>query len=378
MTGRITSLDAFRGFTLAAMLLVNNPGSWSHLYGPLAHAPWHGWTFTDWVFPFFVFISGMAMPISLGRRLDAGQGRAPLLLRTARRALLLVTIGLLLNGFPHFDMADWRVPGVLQRLGLCTLLSAPLVLWCGWRGQLAWALGLLMVYSVFMLWVPVPGFDGVVRTGALQPGLDAASFVDRWLLDGHLWKHSRTWDPEGLLSTVPAVSTQLLGVLAGQWLLAPGRAAADKAMAYVVAGLLCLWAGQILDAWLMPINKNLWTPSYVLATGGWALLLFAAFYWLLDGLPWPRGRDRLGQPAWPLVVFGVNALFLFVLSGVLGRLLALIRPDGEHSLKALAWAALQPLGLAPVNASLLYALCFVASLWGVAWVLWRRRWFIRV
>ncbi|MBL8334405.1 MAG: DUF5009 domain-containing protein [Rubrivivax sp.] len=377
MNDRVQSLDAFRGFTIAAMLLVNNPGDWSHLYAPLAHAPWHGMTFTDWIFPFFVFISGMAMPISLGRRAALGHDRLRLMAQTARRAAVIIAIGLLLNLIPSFDLATLRIPGVLQRLGLCTLLAAPLVLWWGWRGQAMWAVGLLAAYSLVMLAVPVPGADGVVRAGALQPGQDVGSWLDRALLDGHLWRHSRTWDPEGLLSTVPAVATQLLGVLAGQWLLAR-RDAADKTVWFMLAGLAALWLGQVLDAWLMPINKNLWTPSYVFATAGWALLLFGACHWLLDAAPQPTLRQRMAALSHPLQVFGRNALFLFALSGLVAKLLLAIKPDGQASLKAMLYAPLQALPLEPVNTSLLFACGFVAVMYGVAAFMWKRRWFITV
>lgn len=378
MNARVLSLDAFRGFTIAAMLLVNNPGSWSHLYGPLGHAPWHGWTFTDWIFPFFVFISGMAMPISLGRRAALGDDKLRLLVQTARRAATIIAIGLLLNWIPSFNLAELRIPGVLQRLGLCTLLAAPIVLWWGWRGQLAWALALLAGYAAAMLLIPVPGADGIVRMGALLPGQDLASFIDRVLLgEAHLWKQAKTWDPEGLLSTVPAVATQLFGVLAGQWLLSR-REPGEKAMWFMVSGLACLWIGQVLDAWLMPINKNLWTPSYVFAMAGWAQLVFACCYWLLDAMPLPLARARMARLAKPLLVFGMNALFIFALSGLVAKLLASVKPDGQTSLKALLYAPIQQLGLAPVNASLLYALGFLSAMYVVAWVMWKKQWFIKV
>lgn len=380
MTARVQSLDAFRGMTIAAMLLVNNPGHWSHLYGPLAHAPWHGWTFTDWIFPFFVFISGVVMPISLDRRAAAGADRLVLLRQAWQRGLALLAIGLLLNAVPHFSWQELRLPGVLQRLGLIAILAAPIVLWWGWRGRLAWAAGLMVAYSAVMLLVPVPGADGVVRVGSLEPGQDVGAWIDRLLLDGHLWKQSRTWDPEGLLSTLPAVSSLLAGVLAGQWLLAPGpdQQAAHRLMGLVVAGLLCLWMGEILHAWLMPINKSLWTPSYVMSTTGWALLILSSFHWLLNAAPSQRLRVACARLAHPLVVFGVNALFLFVLAGLLAKALAFIKPDGLLSLKALAYERLQRLGLDPVDTSLLYALGFVLLMWVVAWLMWRRQWFIRV
>ena len=379
MNERVQSLDAFRGFTIGAMLLVNNPGDWGHLYCPLAHATWHGWTFTDWVFPFFVFISGMAMPLSVERRLQTGLPHAALLMQLWRRAAMLVLIGLLLNAVPHFNWDELRLPGVLQRLGLVTMVAAPIVLWSGWRGRAVWALTLLAVYAALMLMMPVPGVDGMVRTGSLEPGQDVGAWLDRLLMEGHLWKQSRTWDPEGVLSTIPAVSSFLMGVLAGQWLLQGGGwKPAERVMGMMVAGLLCLWAGEVLDAWVMPINKNLWTPAYVFSTTGWALLIMGGFHALLDAAPDARLRAQGARLAQPLVVLGVNALFLFVLSGLIAKMLVIIKPDGVQSLKGLLVAAIEPLGLAPVNASLAYAVGFVMFMWCVAWLMWRQRWLIRL
>lgn len=377
MSARLVSLDAFRGFAIGAMLLVNNPGDWGHVYAPLLHAHWNGWTFTDWVFPFFVFIAGMSMTISLGRRAAAGADRAALLGSTARRALTIVGLGLLLNLIPGFDVATLRIPGVLQRLGLCTLLAAPIVLWCGRRGVALWALGLMAVYSAVQLGLPVPDASGAVHTGLLEPGQDVGAWLDRALLDGHLWKVSRTWDPEGLLSTLPAVSTQLLGVLAGR-VLGSARQPAEKAMTWVVLGLASLWLAQVLDAWLMPINKSLWTPSFVFLTAGWALLVFAAFYWLLDASPQPLARARWARLAHPLVVLGMNAIFLFVLSGLVAKALIFIKLADGRSLGAALYQPILDLGLAPQNASLLRAVAFLLAMYAVAWGLWRKQWFLKV
>ena len=377
MNARLLSLDAFRGFAIGAMLLVNNPGDWGHVYAPLLHAPWHGWTFTDWVFPFFVFIAGMAMTISLARRAAAGADKTALLLTTARRALALIGIGLLLNLIPSFDLATVRIPGVLQRLGLCTLLAAPIVLWCGQRGVALWAVALMAVYAFVQLCVPVPDVNGAVHTGLLEPGKDAAAWLDRALLDGHLWKAAKTWDPEGLLTTLPAVASQLLGVLAG-YVLAAQKQPAEKAMTWVVAGLASLWLGQVLDAWLMPINKSLWTPAFVFMTAGWALLIFAAFYWLLDASPQPLARARWARLARPLVVLGMNALFLFALSGLVAKALSFIKLADGRSLGAAAYQPILDLGLAPQNASLLRAIAFVLVMYAVAWVMYRKHWFVKV
>jgi len=377
MKDRLLSLDAFRGFTIAAMLLVNNPGDWGHVYAPLLHAHWHGWTFTDWVFPFFVFIAGMAMTISLARRAQAGADKTALLLQTWRRALVIIGIGLLLNLIPNFDFASVRIPGVLQRLGLCTLLAAPIVLWCSARGVALWAALLMAVYAFIQLCVPVPDADGVVHTGVLERGQDVGAWLDRALLDGHLWKQARTWDPEGLLSTLPAVASQLLGVLAG-YVLASKKQPAEKAMTWVVAGLASLWLGQVLDAWLMPINKSLWTPSYVFTMAGWALLVFAVFYWLLDAMPQPLARARWARLLHPFVVFGMNALFLFALSGLVAKMLYTVKIADGRSLGKALYQPIVDLGLAPQNASLLHAVVFVLAMYALAWFMYRKQWFIKV
>lgn len=397
MNQRLLSLDAFRGFTIAAMLLVNNPGDWGHLYGPLAHAHWDGWTFTDTIFPFFVFISGISMTMSLGRRaaqvdltpsgggrrmspasgLHFGDDKTTLLAQTVRRGLVIIAIGLALNLIPSFNVETLRYPGVLQRLGLCTILTAPLVLWFGWRQQVLWIVGLLGAYSLVMLCVPVPDAAGIWHTGSLAPGEDVGAWLDRWLMDGHLWRQSRTWDPEGLLSTLPAVASQLVGVLVGH-LLASQRAPAEKSMGLMVSGLALLCLGQILGAWSLPINKSLWTPAYVALMAGWACLSFGSCYWLLDAMPLPLLRARLARLAQPLVVFGMNALFIFALSGLVAKLLGFIKLDNGTSLKGALYAPIEALPLAPVNASLLFALGFVLSMYAVAWAMWRQKIFVKV
>jgi len=377
MNQRLLSLDAFRGFTIAAMLLVNNPGDWGHLYGPLEHAKWDGWTFTDMIFPFFVFISGISMALSLNRRAAAGDSKLKLLGQTARRATVIIAIGLALNLIPSLNWAELRIPGVLQRLGMCSLLAAPIVLFCSWRQQLLWALALLLGYTLLMSWVAVPDVHGAWHRGSLLPGEDTGAWLDRWLMDGHLWRQSKTWDPEGLLSTLPAVASQLAGVLAGHWL-AARREPAEKATWLLMAGLALLWAGSVLGAWSLPINKSLWTPAYAIFMAGWAAIGCGACYWLLDAMPLPLLRARLARLAHPLVVLGMNALFLFALSGLLAKLLYTLKLAGGMSLKAWLYLPLQTSGLAPVDASLAFALGFCAVMYLIAWVMWRQRWFVKV
>jgi predicted acyltransferase len=375
--GRLASLDAFRGFTIAAMVLVNNPGDWSSLYPQLAHAHWNGWTFTDTIFPFFLFIGGVSMALSLGRLAAAGADKPALLRKLALRALLIFLIGFLLNLIPNFNFATVRVPGVLQRIAVCTLLAAPIVVYCGWRAQLAWIAGLLAAYSVLMLWFPVPG----IGAGVLEKGQDFGAWIDRFVLGNHRWVQSKTWDPEGLTSTIPALCSQLVGVLAGRWL-RTGVNRTEQTVWLLLAGLVLLALGSTLDAILMPINKSLWTPSFCLLMSGWALLAFAAFYWLLDVAPSAAVRAAAGRWSKPFIIYGMNALFVFALSGLIAKMLGFIKfaqPDGSKvSLGKMLYAPIRDLPIGPVNTSLLYALLFNAFMFTIAWIMWRNKWFVKV
>lgn len=375
---RIASLDAFRGLAIASMVLVNNPGDWGHLHAPLAHAPWHGWTFTDLVFPWFLFAAGMAMPVSLGRRAAAGDDRAALLAATARRAAVIFAVGLALNFIPDFSLATVRVPGVLQRIALCVLIAAPFVIWGGWRTALAAATSLLVAYTVPMLAIAVPDANGIAIAGALEPGRDFGSGIDRHVFGAHLWARSRTWDPEGLWSTLSAAASLLAGVVAGHFVTAaqPAR----KAPWLFVTGLLFLVLGWMLDATLMPINKNLWTTSYTVFMTGWSLVALAAFHATMDEAgPATRGAAR--RIALPLTIYGMNALFLFAFSGLVARILGAVRVAGDDgrllSLKAHLFAPFRALPVSPENASLAWAIAFNLAMFAVALFLWRRRWFIK-
>src|SRR5450830_674560 len=330
---RLTSLDAFRGFTIAAMVLVNNPGDWGNLYPQLEHAKWNGWTFTDTIFPFFLFIGGVSMALSLGRLAAAGADKPTLLRKLAVRACLIFLIGFLLNLIPYFNFPAVRLPGVLQRIALCTLLAAPIVIYCSWRQQLVWIAGLLAAYAALMLCVDVPGFG----PGVLEPGKDLGAWIDRILLGKHLWVQSKTWDPEGLLSTMPALGSQLIGVLCGRWLLT-NTPKSEQAVWMMLIGLLLLALGSTFDAILMPINKSLWTPSFT--------------------------------------------LFMFALSGLIAKMLGFIKlsqPDGGRiALGRVLYGPIKALELAPVNTSLLYALLFNAMMFAIAYGMYRRKWFVKV
>ena len=283
---RLASLDAFRGFAIASMVLVNNPGDWGHVHAPLDHAEWNGWTFTDLVFPFFLFAAGVSMAISVARRARDADDPAKLMASIARRALVVFAVGLALNFFPAFNFSTLRIPGVLQRIALCILAAAPFAIHARAR-SIALAIALLLAaYSILMLLAPVPGPDGAVAAGALEPGRDFGAWVDRNILSGHLWAKSRTWDPEGLVSTLPALASVLFGVITGRGLLV-ARSGLATSFTLFAAGIAALAAGLALDAALMPINKNLWTPSYCVFMTGWSLVAFAAFHALMDGTPSP-------------------------------------------------------------------------------------------
>ncbi|MEN3278542.1 MAG: hypothetical protein V7631_4332 [Massilia sp.] len=374
--GRLNSLDAFRGLTIAAMVLVNNPGDWSNLYSQLAHAKWHGWTFTDTIFPFFLFIGGVSMALSLGRLAQAGADKPRLLIKLAKRALLIFLIGFLLNLVPHFNVDTVRIPGVLQRIAVCTLLAAPIVVYCGWRLQLGIIVILFTLYSALMLFYPVPGFG----PGVLEPGKDFGAYIDRMVLDGHMWVQSRTWDPEGLVSTLPALCSQLFGVLAGRFLMSKLNRV-EQTVWLLLAGLLFVWLGVILDAVLMPINKSLWTPAYACLMTGWALLVFSAFFWLLDVNPYRPLREAAARWTHPFTVYGMNALFIFAFSGLVAKMLGFIKvtqDGGTVSLGRSLYAPIRDLPIGAVNSSVLYALLFNACMFAVAWAMWRRKWFVKV
>jgi predicted acyltransferase len=365
--GRLASLDVFRGLTIAGMLVVNNPGTWSAIYPPLRHAEWHGWTPTDLIFPYFLFIVGVSMSFSFETARSRGATRAALLAKTAKRSLILFGLGLVLHSFPWigYDYSHLRIPGVLQRIAIAFSLAAVAVIWLRPRGRAAATAALLIGYWALLRWVPVPG----VGAGVLEPGRDLGAYLDRLVFGTrHLWTQSRTWDPEGLLSTLPAVATVLLGVFAGDWLRSP-RPPASKVRGMLAAGALATIAGLLWGLWF-PINKPLWTSSYVLLTAGLALLSLAACYWVVDAK---------GYRAWslPFLVLGVNAIAAFFLSSLTARVMGSV-DVGEISLKAWLHQSLFASWLAPRNASLAFALAYTAAWSGLMALLYRHRIFIRV
>lgn len=364
---RLLSLDVFRGLTIAGMILVNNPGSWSAIYWPLAHAEWHGWTPTDLIFPFFLFIVGVSMALSFAGRIKRGDTRAALLRHACVRSALIFAIGLGMAGFPYYRLATIRIPGVLQRIAVCYVFASLALLLLKRRGIVITTALLLMSYWALMMLVPVPGFGA----GRLDVDGNLAAYIDRQVLLGHIWKP--TWDPEGILSTLPAIATALLGTLLGQFLLSkPSPREAVRTM--LLWGAAGLAAGQLWH-FVFPINKNIWTSSYVIFTAGFALVILGLCYWVIDVKSWR---------AWaaPFVWYGMNPLALFVFSGLLARMMGIWKATNSAgqsvSLKAYIYDSFFVPLASPKNASLLFALAYVAFWLAIAFVLYRRKIFIKI
>lgn len=420
---RLLSLDVFRGMTVAGMVLVNNPGTWSAVYAPLKHAEWHGWTPTDFVFPFFLFIVGIAIPIALGKRLSEGVTNA-VYWKIIKRAALIFLLGLIQMGFPFFDLsktdvplvvkiigvfaliaiavlffadkfreakfvtigllvffagfylinqgfptesfARLRIPGVLQRIAVCYLFASFIFLWTNWKQQAYIAGILLLLYWVLML------FGG---NGDLSAEGNFSGYIDRLILgENHIWKANKFYDPEGTLSTMPAVATTLIGVLTGTWL-KTNRSDLDKVSGMFFFGVVLTALGWIWDFWF-PINKPLWTSSYVLFTGGLGLCFLAFCYFLIDIKNYKNYWTK------PFIIFGTNALALYFASSLLARLMLNIKwanADGKTT-NVQKWifdSFFAPLA-SPINASLIFALVYILFWLFLMWLLYRKKIFIKV
>ncbi len=454
---RLVSLDVFRGMTIAGMVLVNNPGG-SPVYWPLDHAEWNGLTPTDWIFPFFLFIVGVSISISLGKRiaekpdakaywkivsraasiylLGAALSIVPffqfqssdapdplkmliwltfsaallfLLLRNYKVAVVLIVVGLV--GIAGMNLAGYnvvpynygtlRIFGVLQRISVCYLVTSLIFLHTTWKQQVAIGIALLLGYWLIMTTIPVPGCE---VTTVSDKACNLAAYVDRMILtENHIWRAGKVYDPEGILSTIPAIVTTISGVLTGRWLVSePGAVATgavegesdradtgeksplatasgsdtrlNKVSGMFFFGVILLAIGFIWNNYF-PLNKAMWTSSYVFATTGLALLVLGSCYWLID---------IKGYKAWakPFVTFGVNALALFVFTGFFARMIAAYRvmgPDGQL-ISVQRWVMnhiYSPI-LQPIDASLAFAISFILLWLFLMWLLYRRQIYIKV
>ena len=367
MTTRLYSLDVFRGITVAAMILVNNPGSWDSVYPPLLHASWHGCTPTDLIFPFFLFIVGVSIHFAYQPKKVEGLTKKTLL-KIVRRTAIIFLLGMLLAIVPKFDFSTVRIPGVLQRISIVFFFSAIIYLKTNWLTQFRLALMLLVGYFILMTMITVPG----IGDANLEPETNIGAWLDRLLLEGHLWSQSKTWDPEGIVSMIPAIATGLIGMLTGQ-LFSRFEQPAEKVTWLFFTGAILIVAGL---AWglIFPINKALWTSSYVLYTGGIAMQFLAACYWLID----VQGIKKWSTP---FIYYGMNAIFVFVASGFLVKLLTRIKigeGESELSLWSYLYENLYASWLTPMNASLAFALTLILFFLVILWQMYKRKIFVKV
>jgi predicted acyltransferase len=375
---RLLSLDFLRGLIVAAMVLVNNPGSWANIYEPLKHAEWNGCTPTDLIAPFFLFIVGVSIAFSIGDKETLSATHRQIIWRAFQRMLILFALGLFLSLYPKVftnpigAFQTVRIPGVLQRIAAVYLMATIIFIKFSPRSIFKITLGLLVLYWAFMTFVPVPG----VGYANLEKETNLGAWIDRSIFtEAHLWKAAVKWDPEGILSTLSAISTSLLGVLAGILLRRKGLSEAEKTAWLFAFGTFAALAGL---AWGLsfPINKSLWTSSYVLYTGGLAMIALALCYWLID----VKRYQRFTKPA---IVFGVNAIIVFFVCGLLPRTLHLIKvtlPSGSRvgSATYLYKTFFTPYFSSPYNASLAWAIACVLIWMGILWVMYNRKIFIKV
>jgi predicted acyltransferase len=372
---RLMSIDIYRGLAVAGMILVDNPGSDDLAYGPIKHAEWNGWTCADFIFPSFLFLVGVSMMFSYSARLRRGESRRKIFRHALVRSLILFAIGLFVNAMPIYglDLHTWRIYGVTQRIALCYLIATILVLWSNRRGQAIALFACLVGYWAILRFVPVPGFGVPGRDiPFMDPERNIAAWLDRRLLMGRLYDKVR--DPEGLISTIGAMGTILMGVLTGHWLRSDASPRV-KALRMAGFGVIGLIAGLVWNQWF-PINKNLWTSSFVLLTGGCALVFLAFLYWTLEIRNW-RGAWTM-----PILVFGMNSIAGFVADSFVYGPGYTFTVKGSNG-AAVSWheaaqARLLSFGFSPANASLIYSLAAVSFCWFLLWLLWRKRIFLKV
>ncbi len=390
---RLLSLDVFRGMTVAGMLLVNNPGDWGHIFPPLEHAAWNGWTPTDLIFPFFLFIVGVTSHLSLTQRRARGDDEGAIVRQILRRGALIFLFGLFLSWFPGFmwgniaslpnasfldrvvyRLEHLRIMGVLQRIGVAYIIGALITLRGTWKQHLITLVGILFGYWALMTLVTVPD-QGVPGWQLLdKPDAVLSAWFDRTVLTtNHLWASARTWDPEGLLSTLPAVGSMMVGQFAGRWI-GTARPVEERLNAMFAVGALMLMLG-LMWHWVFPINKSLWSSSYVVFTGGMALITLATCMWIIDVRGWKRWTTFF-------VIYGTNPMIAFLGSGLMARLIVTLlkvqTDDGPESVQWVVYQSVFAPILEPHVASLAYALTFVLFWFVILWALWRRKIFLKV
>ncbi len=393
---RLLSLDVFRGLTVAGMLLVNDPGSWDHIYPPLEHATWHGWTPTDLIFPFFLFIVGITTQLSLGARRAAGADEGAITRQILRRGALIFLIGLALNAFPFvqwgeikgiadptflqrilYRLEHLRIMGVLQRIGIAYAAAGLITMRTTLKQQVVILAVILYGYWWAMTLLPVPGSGGVQGMYVLdRPGFTLDAWLDRTILTpNHLWVGGdRVRDPEGLLSTIPAIGTAMFGNFAGRWIGHRERPLSERINGLYAAGALGMMLGLMWN-WVFPINKSLWTSSYALFAAALACVALATCMWLIDA-------QRVTGWTRPFAIYGTNPMIAFAGSGLMERLIYTIGHVTVDGKQMSYVDAFYERGLAswlePRDASLAFALLFVGFWYVVLAWCWKRKIIFRV
>ena len=391
---RLLSLDVFRGLTIAGMLLVNDPGSWGAIFPPLEHAEWNGWTPTDLIFPFFLFIVGITTHLSLSARRARGDNDSAIVRQILRRGIIIYLLGFAMAMFPFYQWGTidaiphpsaWdriifriehvRILGVLPRIAIVYICAALLTLKTTLRQQILIIAGLLFGYWFAMTLIPVPGENVIGALLLNTHDRNLAAYLDRAILGtNHTWIGSVTFDPEGPFSTIPAIATAMLGVIAGRWIALSGKPLLERITGLFAAGSIAMMLGLMWN-WAFPINKNLWTSSYVIFTAGMACVGIATIMWIVDycNVKW-----------WtkPLVIFGVNPIVAFVGSGVMARLIYTLWHVNYHgkstALQDAIYQAVFLPWLPPRVASLAFAIAFVLLWYGILTVLYKRNIVLKV
>jgi predicted acyltransferase len=365
---RIISVDIFRGLTIAAMILVNTPGTWSHVYAPFLHAEWHGLTPTDLIFPFFLFIVGMSITFAYSKKKEMGI-KSDVYKKIISRTLKLIFLGLFLAAFtlnfPFIkDLSKLRIPGVLQRIGVVFFIASLLFLHCNWKVLLGIFIAILIIYWLLMTQIPIQG-----EMPLLTKESNLGSVIDLQVLTvDHMWK--TLFDPEGILSTLPSIATSIFGMFLGIILLKKGYSKQEKLIYFLIIGAISLGIGYLWSL-SFPLNKALWTSSFVLVTGGWACLTYALIYYIADIL----GKQAWGKPA---IIFGSNAITVYFLSSFTSKCFGLIKLSSGQSLHGYLYEILSSVITIPKLSSLIYAIIVISFYYLIAHILYKKKIFIKV
>lgn len=367
---RLLSLDFFRGITIAAMILVNNPGDWEHVYAPLEHSKWNGCTPTDLIFPFFIFMVGVSITLAIGPKKEDKAQHSKIIAKAFKRSVILYIINVAIHFLFTFNFENFRIMGVLPRIAIVFFISVIIFIKTNFKQQLILFTSILIIYYLLMCFVPVPGYGA----SNLEPATNLAAWLDTTILTTkHMWSGSKVYDPEGILSTLPAIGTCLFGIMVGDWIRRKDKDESTKIAWMFVMATFSVMAGMIWNNFF-PINKSLWTSSFVLYTGGLATAGLAIAYWLID-------VQQRKKYITPFVAFGANAITAYVAADVVIAVLSWfhINLDGETvNLQEYLYKTIFVPHFSPINASLAGAITFVLIMTIPMIILYRKKIFIKV